>query len=76
MAWRTFTRQHRPVMPGQLVLTSGLFAALALLAEYPPAVPLATMLAFGVDLGAILQIIPGTKLAAEGTPKTGTAPKA
>jgi hypothetical protein len=81
VAWRSVTKQHRPPMPGQLLAVSGLFVLLAALAEYEPAVPLATTLAFGVDLAAFLQILPGTQAGgapkqAAGQPQTGTKPTA
>lgn len=64
-------------MPGQYLGVSGLFVLLALLADYPPATGLATALAWGVDLAALLQVLPGTKAPqAAGQPQTGTKPKA
>jgi len=42
-------------MPGTLLASSGFFALLAVLAEYEPARPAATALAFGLDLAAFLQ---------------------
>lgn len=48
-----------PPTPGTLAAASGFFALLALLHEYPPARTTATLLAFGVDLAALLQVLPG-----------------
>jgi hypothetical protein len=42
-------------MPGTLLVSSGLFALLAVLAEYEPAREAATALAFAFDLAAYLQ---------------------
>lgn len=80
VTWRSVAKQHRPPMPGQYLGVSGLFVALALLADYPPATGLATALAWGVDLAALLQVLPGTQAAAPapapGQPRTGTNPRA
>ena len=52
-------KNHAPPTPGALALSSGLFAGLAVLAEYEPARPLATVSAYGVDLAVLLQVLPG-----------------
>jgi hypothetical protein len=52
-----------PPTPGSLVAVSGFFALLALLATYKPAVPVAAAMAVGVDIAALLQVLPGTKVA-------------
>lgn len=46
-----------PPTPGTLFMASGFFALCALLGEYPPARGAATLLAFGIDLAAFLQIV-------------------
>jgi hypothetical protein len=46
-----------PPTPGTLFMASGFFALCALLAEYPPARTPATLLAFGIDLAAYLQVV-------------------
>lgn len=46
-----------PPTPGTLAMASGFFALCALLGEYPPARTTATLLAFGVDLAAYLQVV-------------------
>lgn len=80
---RQISREHHPPVPGTLLASSGLFALLALLAEYGPARPAATLLAFGVDIAAWLQmpyITPGpsnagtTKPVAHGPQNRGSAP--
>ena len=55
-----------PPTPGTLASASGFFVLCALLGEYPPARTAATMLAFGVDLAALLQVI-GKAPAAQAT---------
>jgi len=55
-----------PPTPGTLFAASGFFALCALLAEYPPARVTATLLAFGIDLAAYLQIV-GKAPAAQAT---------
>ena len=46
-----------PPPPGELLLASGLFLALAVIAEYQPARGAATAFAYAVDLAVALQII-------------------
>jgi hypothetical protein len=46
-----------PPTPGTLFMASGFFALCALLGEYPPARSAATLLAVGVDIAALLQVI-------------------
>lgn len=48
-----------PPTPGALAAASGFFVLTAVLAEYAPARGLATLLAFGVDIAALLQVLPG-----------------
>jgi hypothetical protein len=56
IVWRSVAKNHRPPMPGALLASSGFFALCALLAEYPPARTTATLLAFGIDIAAYLQV--------------------
>jgi hypothetical protein len=56
IVWRSVARQHHAPVPGALLGSSGFFALLALLAEYQPARPAATLLAFGIDAAAWLQV--------------------
>lgn len=65
---RQISREHHPPVPGTLLASSGLFALLALLAEYGPARPAATLLAFGVDIAAWLQMPYITPPASQGKP--------
>jgi hypothetical protein len=77
IVWRSVTKNHRPPMPGELLGSAGLFALLALLAEYPPARTTATLMAFGLDLAAWLQapiITPASQTAASSpAPKAATS---
>jgi hypothetical protein len=52
---REVARKHQPPMPGTLLAASALFALIAAAAEYGPARPAATLLAFGLDLAAWLE---------------------
>lgn len=72
ISWRTVNQEHRPPMPGQLLGASGFFALCAILAEYPPARTAATLLAFGIDIAAYLQVplVAGPKPAAPSPVKT------
>ena len=54
ISWRSVSKDHHPPMPGQLAGASGLFALLAILAEYQPAAAMATLTAWGFDLAALL----------------------
>ena len=54
--WRSVGRNHRPPMPGELAGSSLFFALCAVIAEYPPARTAATLLAFGIDIAAWLEV--------------------
>lgn len=54
IVYRSVAKEHAPPVPGALLSSSGLFILLAILAEYDPARFLATSLAFGVDIAALL----------------------
>jgi hypothetical protein len=56
--YRSFKNNHRPPMPGQLLASSGLFAALGLLGESSQASFLAGALAWGFDAAAFLNLAP------------------
>ena len=60
VTWR-WAKGGAPPTPGALVASSGFFVLCALLAEYQPARGVATLLAFGVDVAALLQVLPGSK---------------
>lgn len=58
MSWSA-VKAKRPPWPGQLLAGSGYFALLAVLAAYRPARSAASLMAWGIDLAALLQILPG-----------------
>jgi hypothetical protein len=73
IVWRSAVKDHQPPVPGQLLAATGLFALLALVAEYEPARGAAIALAYGVDLAVLLQVLPGLKpTPAKKTAKTKT----
>lgn len=59
ITYRSIARQHQPPIPGSMLAASGLFALLALVAEYQPAAGAAALIAWGVDLAALLNVLPG-----------------
>lgn len=58
IVYRSVKRQKVPPGPGQLLLSSGLFVMLALLAEAQSARKLAITLAWGFDLAALMNLFP------------------
>jgi hypothetical protein len=60
ITWRSASELHMPPSPRQLLLASGLFVGLAVIAEYQPAKNVATAFAFAVDLAVLLQVLPGS----------------
>lgn len=56
ITYRTVKNQHCPPGPGQLLLSSGVFILLALLAEAPSARTLAITLAWGFDVAAFMNV--------------------
>lgn len=54
MSYRIVTTQKRPPLPGEILGTSGLFVALALLGEAQP--QLAGLLAWGIDLAGFMAL--------------------
>ncbi len=50
-------KKGAPPTPGALLLPSGLFLGLAVLAEYQPARAVATAFAYAVDLAVLLQVV-------------------
>lgn len=54
--YRTVSKQKRPPMPGELLASSGLFLLLALLSDVQPG--LASLLGWGFDLAALLNLSP------------------
>jgi len=58
VVWRDVHVQHRIPAPGQFLGITGLFLALGALAEYTPAVGLATAMAWGLDVAALFNVLP------------------
>jgi hypothetical protein len=58
VVWRDVHVQHRIPAPGQLLGISALFLGLAAVSEYTPAAGLATALAWGLDVAALLDVLP------------------
>lgn len=73
ITWRSVVKEHKPPVPGDLLAATGLFAILALAAEYQPARGVATLFAFGVDIAVLMQVLPGSNVTAK---DTGTTSKA
>jgi hypothetical protein len=68
ITWRSVVTDKSPPVPGQMLAATGLFALLALIAEYQPAEAAATLFAFGVDIAVLMQVLPGSKPAAVKAP--------
>jgi hypothetical protein len=68
-------KNKTPPVPGQMLAATGLFAAMAVLAEYEPARPVATLFAFGIDIAVLMKVLPGgaDAPAAKSTPVTTPA---
>lgn len=66
IVYRSVKETKAPPGPGQLLVSSGAFVLLGLLAEAQAARPLAITLAWGFDIAAYFNIVPG----ATGEPKT------
>lgn len=60
ITYRNIARNHQPPIPGTLLAASGFFALLALAAEYPPAAGAAALTGWGVDLAALMNLLPGS----------------
>ena len=67
--YRQVKLNHAPPIPGALLATSGLFVLLALLAQAERARFLATALAWGFDIAAFMNVVPGVT----NTPKAPAA---
>lgn len=73
ISYRAIRDTHLPPVPGALLASSGLFAALALLAEAERARGLAVALAWGFDLAAFMNLAPAiTGGSAKGAGKQAT----
>lgn len=58
VSYRAIKQTHMPPVPGALLATSGIFVLLAVLAESEQARPLATVLAYGFDIAAFMNVAP------------------
>ena len=56
--YRSVKNQKAPPGPGQLLIASGVFVLLGLLAESSSARPLAVTLAWGFDIAAFMNVVP------------------
>jgi len=56
ISYRAVKRQKAPPGPGQLLLSSGVFVILGIIAESPAARPLAITLAWGFDIAAFMNL--------------------
>lgn len=65
--WR-WIKAGAPPTPGALLLPSGVYLGLAVLAEYAPAATLATILAWGFDAAVALQVVGKTPKQVTGWP--------
>lgn len=57
VTYRCVKNQSRPPVPGELLASSGLFILLAGLAEIPSAATMAALLAWGMDIAALLNLV-------------------
>lgn len=77
ISYRYIARQHQPPIPGSLLAASGLFALLAVIADWEAAAPAAVAAAWGFDLAALLNVLPasvaGPKKATPPTPAVAQA---
>jgi hypothetical protein len=73
--YRSWSVKHQPPMPGQLLASSGLFAALGLLGRTPQGATLAAVAAWGFDIAAFLNVAP-QMLAGGASAKANAAVKA
>lgn len=76
--WRSWKQDRRFPVPGQLIAASFIFAALAVLAEAERARFLATTMAWGFDIAALLNVLPqiavgGTNTSTSTTTATAAA---
>jgi hypothetical protein len=56
--YRSYKQDHHPPMPGQLLASSALFAALGLVARNPQGAFFAGAMAWGFDIAAFMNIAP------------------
>lgn len=76
MTWRTAQQYGQPPVPGRLLGASGVFAMLALLAEYQPAAPAAQLAAWGFDIAVLFRAGPKALVSTAGFGKQPASPPA
>jgi hypothetical protein len=60
VVWREVHLSHRLPVPGQLLGVTGLFLVLGLIADSSAAArPVVTLLAWGLDIAGLLNVLPG-----------------
>jgi hypothetical protein len=74
--YRSVKNQKAPPGPGQLLIASGVFVLLGLLAEAPSARTLAILMAWGFDIAAFMNLVPGAKTPEVKAPNTWPPDKA
>ena len=60
IVYRAAVKEHRPPVPGQMLAATGLFALLAVIADYEPAAGAAALFGFGIDIAVLMKVLPGT----------------
>lgn len=56
--WRVVHKYHRPPVPGDLLAITAMFAVLGFAADYEPAAPFVTAVAWGLDIAGFLRLFP------------------
>lgn len=72
--YRVWKTTGGPAMPGNLIATTALFAALALFAENPNTRLLAQATAWGFDIAAFMKLASNPPKPAQASPDTAPAP--
>lgn len=67
--YRSYKKDHRPPLPGQLLASSGVFAVLGLVGSAPSMTFLAGAMAWGFDIAAFMNVAPAMLTGATATAK-------
>jgi hypothetical protein len=70
ISYREVTKNHRPPLPAEILASSGVFVLLGLLAQAQP--KLASLLAWGFDLAAFMNLAPSITGGSGSNPAPGT----
>lgn len=73
VSWRSVKQDHHPPLPGQLLGTSFIFIMLGVLSQAERARFLASALAWGFDIAALMNVLPQVVSGSSQTPKPITA---